>query len=387
MKTIATLFSGFEGFGIGAKAAGYRHLWGVEWDAQLAAVAQANGFDTIVGDVCVVDYNALERPNHLHASPVCKNASVAKADGKEEQQDLETAAAVSRAILALRPDTFSLENVRGYRDFHSFKNILHTLRSLGYSMAVEVVNAADYGVPQTRERLIVLARRDGRRVQFPAHTHAPADEISPMFDTRRPWVGWLEAIADIVDTLPVDNFAPWQLKRLPAELRGSVYVGAGGYEGCVVQAAADMPAFTVTANTNQGTQLRAFIVDGQPAFGSDDTATRNEDAPAFTIGASQTHRPLRAFLVGGANTSDTQAADGVGVSSGHEPTRCVNASNSTCWRGLVNGRVVKMTPRALARFQSFPDWYQLPEKVSLACTGIGNAVPCLLAQRLMEAQA
>lgn len=386
MKTIATLFSGFEGFGIGAKAAGYRHLWGVEWDAQLAAVAQANGFNTIVGDVCAVDYSALERPNHLHASPVCKNASIAKADGKEEQQDLDTAAAVSRAILALRPDTFSLENVRGYRDFQAFKNILHTLRNLGYSMAVEVVNAADYGVPQTRERLIVLARRDGKRVQFPAHTHAPADEISPMFDTRRPWVGWLEAIADIVDTLPADNFAPWQLKRLPAELRGSVYVGAGGYEGKVVQAAAETPAFTVTANTNQGAQLRAFIVDGQPAFGSDDTATRDEDAPAFTIGASQTHRPLRAYLTDMLNTSREPT-----VLSGERPSMTVTAGfgrrPSHQPVAAISGRVVKMTPRALARFQSFPDWYQLPDKTSLACTGIGNAVPCLLAQRLMEAQA
>ena len=41
-------------------------------------------------------------------------------------------------------------------------------------------------------------------------------------------------------------------------------------------------------------------------------------------------------------------------------------------------RVVKMTPRALARFQSFPDWYKLPEKISLACKIIGNACPPLM---------
>jgi DNA (cytosine-5)-methyltransferase 1 len=45
-----------------------------------------------------------------------------------------------------------------------------------------------------------------------------------------------------------------------------------------------------------------------------------------------------------------------------------------------------MTPRALARFQSFPDWYELPERASLACRIIGNAVPPLLMQRVMEAQ-
>lgn len=40
-----------------------------------------------------------------------------------------------------------------------------------------------------------------------------------------------------------------------------------------------------------------------------------------------------------------------------------------------------MIPRALARFQSVPDTYELPDKDSLACTVIGNGVPC----RLMEA--
>jgi site-specific DNA-cytosine methylase len=43
-----------------------------------------------------------------------------------------------------------------------------------------------------------------------------------------------------------------------------------------------------------------------------------------------------------------------------------------------------MTPRALARMQSVPDWYVLPGKVALACKIIGNGVPCLMMQRIME---
>jgi site-specific DNA-cytosine methylase len=45
---------------------------------------------------------------------------------------------------------------------------------------------------------------------------------------------------------------------------------------------------------------------------------------------------------------------------------------------------VKMTPRALARFQSVPDSYQLPESRALASRVIGNGVPWLLAQRVTE---
>lgn len=380
MKTIATLFSGFEGFGVGAQMAGYRHTWGVEWDAQLAAVATANGFHAIVGDVRTVDYTALERPNHLHASPVCKNASVAKADGQESPDDIETAAAVSRAILALQPDTFSLENVRGYREFQAFKNILRTLRELGYSVAVDVVNAADYGVPQTRERLIVLARRDGKRVQFPAHTHAPADEIGPMFDERRPWVGWYEAIADMVDTLPDDNFAPWQLKRLPKELRETTTIDSAGYptpNGAAIRHN-DAPSFTVGASQTHR-PLRAFIVG---AGGYEGRVVKvNQEAPVFTVTANSNQgAQLRAYLAPGGNAAS------FGVRYADEPSRVIGDVDrvGNIPRAAIGGRVVKMTPRALARFQSFPDWYQLPDKVSLACTGIGNAVPPLLAKALME---
>jgi DNA (cytosine-5)-methyltransferase 1 len=72
------------------------------------------------------------------------------------------------------------------------------------------------------------------------------------------------------------------------------------------------------------------------------------------------------------------------VVSGNEPSPTQGAS--TIARALVPHRVVKMTPRALARFQSFPDWYELPEHNALACKIIGNAVPPLLMRRVMEAQ-
>jgi site-specific DNA-cytosine methylase len=51
---------------------------------------------------------------------------------------------------------------------------------------------------------------------------------------------------------------------------------------------------------------------------------------------------------------------------------------------LSQGKVVKMTPRALARFQTIPDDYELPDSPGLACKGIGNAVPPLLYRNVIE---
>ena len=67
-----------------------------------------------------------------------------------------------------------------------------------------------------------------------------------------------------------------------------------------------------------------------------------------------------------------------------EPAGTVIATTHTGRAWLDQGRVVRMTPRALARFQSVPDSYQLPDSNTLACRIIGNGVACLVAQAVTE---
>lgn len=61
------------------------------------------------------------------------------------------------------------------------------------------------------------------------------------------------------------------------------------------------------------------------------------------------------------------------------------AAAAALYAAFLNQRhVYEMTPRALARFQSFPDSYVLPDRASLACTVIGNAVASLMMRRIVE---
>jgi site-specific DNA-cytosine methylase len=75
------------------------------------------------------------------------------------------------------------------------------------------------------------------------------------------------------------------------------------------------------------------------------------------------------------------------IRNSQEPCYTVSASiekrAARAW--LSQGRVVQMTPRALARFQSIPDWYKLPDKNGLACTVIGNGIPSRMGARIIEA--
>lgn len=406
MKTIGTLFSGFGGVDIGAMAAGLTPLWAVEYDAAIAGVYRQNiGDHVTVADILQLDPLDFEPVDVLHASPPCPNFSVAKAGAEETEDDIAPGRKVAEFVTALRPAMFTLENVYGYRKAKSFRIIVKALARAGYQYRWWHLNAADFGVPQTRKRLILVARLDGVP-QRPHATHAPAADIAPLFDERKPWVGWYEAIEDLIPTLPDSEFAPWQLARLPAELRtmlvpavngdGTAHPCNGSEPTHTIQATAfkQTPRAFIVSNAStewsdglfdgaepalavspqMGGRARAFIVDGKLNDNSTSLTTRDGDAPSVTVTTSHNNRDVKAFIV----SSNTDA--------GEEPPQRDSATPALTVDSKTSGRVVQMTPRALARFQSIPDWYALPESRVLAAKGIGNAVPPLLYQRVIEAQ-
>jgi len=161
------------------------------------------GGHTFVSKVEDVDYSLWGALDYLHASPVCKEYSAAKTNGAEGEGDLSSAAAVVRCLEATQPRVFTLENVGAYQHGQAFRLIVQWLNHNGYMWHAEVLNAADFGVPQTRRRLILRAVRDA---------------LLPTLPPPVKWVGWYAAIEDLIPSLPESQFAPWQEKRLPQEL-------------------------------------------------------------------------------------------------------------------------------------------------------------------------
>lgn len=302
--TMASLFSGGKLFDIGAMAAGLTPIWGVEYNAKIAAVAERNvPAPCLVARVEQVDYSTLTTPWLLHMSPVCKNASQAKTDAGEQPEDIDMAAGCIRAIEALRPRCITLENVWGYRTFQAFKNILAALAEQGYAVDYWHLNAADYGVPQTRKRLILMASLDFQPVK-PAPTHrkwiAPSADQMPLFELAPalpPWIGWYAAIADIIHTLPETQPAPWQLDRMPEELRDAAMV-TGQHKnqewGKGYRVAAE-PAATLSASHKMP---RAYIVGGGNTQRDRVSSKASLAAdPMFTVGATDGDQRVRALLI------------------------------------------------------------------------------------------
>lgn len=388
MKTFGSLCSGGGGTDIGAKASGLELAWANEYDPAIAEVYAANlGNHIVVENMLNLNPFDFEWVNHLHMSPPCTRASTANQsaevneDGlKESSLDIALSNKCIQFIETLQPESITLENVWAYRKFQSWKGgkkcegMQQVLYRLGYWLSVEHVNFADLGVPQTRRRMIVRAVRGG---------------MVPYLPQAERWVGWYEAIENIIDTLPDSQFADWQLARLPEELKNDFLFmtehhkhSEQGREGRGGIIPATCPANTVVTGSHGG--ARAFLVGKNADKYGDGLRWASE--PAQTIGANE--HGSKAFVVDCQNAGDPSPdrQRGLTIRAGGDPMFTLTSSMGVkrptrAYDGV--GRVVAMTPRALARFQSFPDAYMLPESKTLAAKIIGNAVPPLGFQKII----
>jgi len=333
--TFGDLFCGGGGFSLGAIAAGLTPAWAVESDSATATVYSANlGNHVTVKDIRDVDPRSLEPVDVLLASPECQTYSRAFKLNKGRKPNRDDAHQVGDAIglflRTLKPDVFILENVREYAsqpksgEIMPFKKIQKCLLSLGYFIDAPILNAADFGVASSRERLFLIATRRRDLMLYPKW--------------RR--LGWYEAIEDLIPGLPPSKFAEWQ-------------------EGAVDQA----------RNKKRG----LFVVDGKAL-----------------------RAPTRAYVMQGKDMNPV-APGGYRpptVRFGYQPLWAVTAScdRQTIRCELGPGDVRKVTIPAIARMQTFPDDYEWPARsatkkldIALSMRIIGNSVPPLMAQRLIEA--
>jgi DNA-cytosine methyltransferase len=427
--SVATYFSGFGLSDIGAMQAGYQPVLSVEYnpnpkigkpDAIAAVYAENLGDKHLrvepVQDVPENVLRSLEGVDLFMASPPCIRASVANAQGGETELDGILADAVIRAIRLMMPQSFILENVMGYRSFAAYRAITDCLDALGYWWVDEVVNSADFGVAQTRKRLILRASRTGFVRPFLSRTHKEGGGNSLL-----PWNGWYGAIEDLLPGCPETDLADWQKKRIPEELKTLLVNGIpDNYrEYAVSPLASDSESPTLTASVEKH-PMRAVLVEGDAA-GDRCPSLLSPEEPAFTLktgGGVRLHRTILTMPNGAGEScmKETMEPDGSIVSdhsSGsyravlidqnntarepsvrvkEEPSFTVISTmmrrpSSTPFTATENEngvRIVALTPRCLARFQSIPDWYKLPEKKGLACTGIGNGVAVNVARVAAE---
>lgn len=219
------IFAGAGGLSIGLEQAGFDIVAGAEWDSDACETfAKAHPTaDVVEGDVNAIDFRRWrDEIDVLVGGPPCQPWSTGgKRLGSADPRDGWPA--FLRALREIRPRAFIAENVGGFASGArraQFEALVDELTAMKFRVEADVLNAADFGVPQKRQRLLIIGIR-GSEITFPAPKYGP-----------RGWKAWRPAGSVIgVEPLGSPNPAIVTYARCP-DLRpnpygGHVYNGGG----------------------------------------------------------------------------------------------------------------------------------------------------------------
>ncbi len=160
------LFAGWGGFTCGAEQAGARVLWAANhWPLAVAAHSLNHPHAKhVCQDLRQADWTSLPAYELLLAAPACQGHSTASQPQRRRYHDAlrATAWAVVDCAEVTRPAAIVVENVPSFLRWELFGVWFEALGRLGYDLTTQVLTASRWGVPQRRERLIVIGVRDGR---------------------------------------------------------------------------------------------------------------------------------------------------------------------------------------------------------------------------------
>lgn len=212
---VISLFTGGGGLDIGFHQAGFGILACVEINREFCRTLELNkpkyfAFDCQIINKDIREFDARElkipRCDFIIGGPPCQSFSAAgrRAGGVMGISDNRGSLFehYCRLIEYYEPKGFLFENVRGIvsaNQQNDWNGILSAFSDLGYQISFRILDAADYGVPQHRERLILVGTKKGRDFLFPTPTYGPDSS------SRRAHISCGQAIADVQDPNEQDN--------------------------------------------------------------------------------------------------------------------------------------------------------------------------------------
>jgi DNA (cytosine-5)-methyltransferase 1 len=165
------LFAGIGGIRLGFESVGGKCVFSSEFDEDACKTYEANFGEHPSGDITKIDAKDIPDFDVLLGGFPCQAFSII---GKKEGFANETCGTlffdIERILKEKKPKAFMLENVRNltaHDGGNTFRVIKEHLEALGYHVYAKVLNALDYGVPQKRERIIIVGFIDDVLFSFP----------------------------------------------------------------------------------------------------------------------------------------------------------------------------------------------------------------------------
>lgn len=173
------MFAGAGGFSQGAKLAGVNVVWAANHWQLAVDTHNRNHPETVHScqDLQQADWRNVPKHQILLAAPACQGHSLARGKEKPHHDALRsTAWAIVACSEYHRSNVVIVENVPEFRNWILYPAWCEAMHRLGYAVAPHLIDAADHGVPQHRERLFLVCTLS----EHPLHLDLPRREHSPI---------------------------------------------------------------------------------------------------------------------------------------------------------------------------------------------------------------
>lgn len=289
LKAIS-LFSGAMGLDLGIEKAGIEIKLCVEMNKQAVSTIRNNtSIPVIDRDITTIPTSEMLETSGLKAEdvdlvvggPPCQAFSTAGARRGLDDFRGNVIIQYLRVVSEIKPKYFILENVRGilsaklnsvpetYKEYEKIKDekgsvirfLANELKKLGYTISFALFNAANYGVPQIRERMIIFGNKGKKRIPLPQPTYSETGA----YDTKK-WVTLGEAISDLPEPAD-DEYVPLSSRiakymtlvkegqnwtclepKVAKEAMGKAYDLPGGRTGFLRRLSNDKPSPTLVTS-------------------------------------------------------------------------------------------------------------------------------------------
>lgn len=390
-QTLASFFCCGGGIDLGFRSAGFETVLANDVHKAAADTFEANlGHKPVLRDVREVgagDHAGGPVDVVTGGFPCVTFSMAGRRAGVTDDENGKLYLELCRQVEEFKPRYFVAENVKGMLSSNggaAIKLVLAAFLRLGYRTAYELVNMAEHGVPQTRERVVFVGvRLDEWRgaFPFPRKTRRLArDKAAKLW--LPPAVTLREAIGD----LPPPGEKLVGMMHGDAAAKAAQGHGVSGYQSSQPRHAGQ-PSHSMVSS--QG----GVLLDEQHAGGHEPNDAPVSPTHAMSKRRAHGGRPSPTVVSEAANVQPLVRRSGSDVVAARNPdfhnpmipagnpgpTMTAGGQAEALERG---GQLRRMTVRECARVQSFPDWYEFKGSQSDGYRIVGNAVPPLYAKRL-----
>jgi DNA (cytosine-5)-methyltransferase 1 len=200
---IVSLFSGCGGLDLGLIQAGHQVIWANDFDADAIATYKKNiGNHTVLSPIQDILSSSIPDCDVVVGGFPCQGFSQANLLRFDKDERNRLYLEFIRIIRDKQPPFFLAENVRGILSLaggEAIKKIEEDFTLAGYKVKKQLFNVADYGVPQSRWRVIIAGVRNDIALEadyfYPTQTHSIPKKTNS--NNLKPWISISEALKDI----------------------------------------------------------------------------------------------------------------------------------------------------------------------------------------------